>query len=229
MPTNKDLKRLIRTRMKKTGEAYTAARARILRPKASPKPTTVTPREFAALAGMTDDAVKEKTGRTWALWVAALDSAGANEWPHAKIAKHLYTEWAVPTWWCQMVTVGYERIKGLRAVGQRRDGAFEASKSKTFAVPLARLYRAWSDSRARRTWLQGAKLTIRSSTPNKSIRITWSDGTRVEAMFLGKGPAKSQVAIAHTKLKSKADIAERKAYWDERLRALADVLSKARK
>ena len=30
MPRNKDLKRLVRARMKKTGEAYTAARAQIL-------------------------------------------------------------------------------------------------------------------------------------------------------------------------------------------------------
>ena len=52
------------------------------------------------------------------------------------------------------------------------------------------------------------------------------DGTNVEAMFLGKGPTKSQVAITHTKLKSKVDIAERKAYWDVRLGELADVLRK---
>ena len=31
MPRQKDLKRLVRTRMRKTGEAYTAARAQILR------------------------------------------------------------------------------------------------------------------------------------------------------------------------------------------------------
>ena len=49
-------------------------------------------------------------------------------------------KYKVPGWWAQTVTVGYERIKGLRAVGQRRDGTFEANKSRTFAVPLARLY-----------------------------------------------------------------------------------------
>src|SRR5262245_39510968 len=125
MPTNKDFKRLVRTRMKKTGEAYAAARTQLLRSKPSPKPTPVPKADFAALAGMSDAAVKEKTGRTWAGWVATLDRAGAHEWPHAKIAQYLSKECAVPPWWSQMVTVGYERIKGLRAVGQRRDGAFE--------------------------------------------------------------------------------------------------------
>ena len=38
MPRNKDLKRLVRARMRKTGEDYTAARARILE-KSAPAPT----------------------------------------------------------------------------------------------------------------------------------------------------------------------------------------------
>ena len=33
MPTGKDLKRLVRARMKKTGESYTAARAQLLKKK----------------------------------------------------------------------------------------------------------------------------------------------------------------------------------------------------
>jgi hypothetical protein len=222
MPANKDFKRLIRTRMKKTGEAYTAARAQLLRN----KPTPVPPRsaEYAKLAGMSDASVKEKTGRTWTLWVGTLDRIGANEWPHRKIAKHLHEECGVPGWWSQMVAVGYERIKGLRVVGQRHDGAFEASKSKTFAVPLPRLYRAWSNARSRGKWLPGKGLTVRASTPERSMRISWSDGTSVQVWFVAKGNAKSQVALAHAKLKSKADVEERKAYWQERLEALGDIL-----
>ena len=71
MTTDKDLKRLVRARMKKTGEAYTAARAQVLRKSA--KPTKPAP-EYAKLAGMADDVVKEKTGRTWTEWVRALDA-----------------------------------------------------------------------------------------------------------------------------------------------------------
>ena len=56
MPRDKDLKRLVRARMKKTGEAYTAARAQVLRK--SPKPATPSP-EYAKLAGMADDARRE--------------------------------------------------------------------------------------------------------------------------------------------------------------------------
>src|SRR2546422_2768146 len=62
------------------------------------------------------------------------------------------------------------RSKGLRAIGQRRDGAFEATKSKVFAVPLARLYRAFSDTRTRARWLPNVDLTVRTATRNKSDR-----------------------------------------------------------
>ena len=37
MPRQKDLKRLVRARMEKTGEAYTAARAQVLRKPRTPK------------------------------------------------------------------------------------------------------------------------------------------------------------------------------------------------
>src|SRR5256712_6672198 len=38
MPTNKDFKRLVRARMRKTGEAYTAARAQLLSKRHAPAP-----------------------------------------------------------------------------------------------------------------------------------------------------------------------------------------------
>ena len=229
MPTNKDFKRLVRARMKKTGEAYTAARSQMLRKKTDLKPVSRASADYAKLAGMSDAALQQKTGRTWALWVTALDRVGAHEWPHGKIARHLHDELGVPNWWSQMVTVGYERIKGLREIGQRRGGAYEASKSKTFAVPVTRLYRAWKDARSRAKWLPGLKLTVRAGTTDRSMRITWDDGTSVDAWFVSKGPEKSQVAVAHTKLKDKATVTRRKAYWDERLRALDALLVKSGK
>jgi len=141
MPANRDFKRLVRTRMQKTGEAYAAARAHLLQTKAI---------NYAKLAGMADAAIKAKTGCTWERWTKALDYAGAHEWPHREIAEYVHKKFKVGDWWAQTVTVGYERIKGLRAIGQRRDGSFEAAKSKTFGVSLARLYRSWSDPKRRR-------------------------------------------------------------------------------
>lgn len=221
MPANKDFKRLVRARMQKTGEPYTAARVHLLKT----KPFAAAP-DYATVAGKSDTILKEKTGRTWNSWVAILDRTEAYTWPHRDIAKYLRGEYQLPGWWAQMVTVGYERIKGLRAIGQRRDGSFEASKSKTIAVPLARLYGAFHNSRIRARWLPKIRLTIRSTTPEKSMRIAWPDGTRLEVGFTAKGTAKSQVALAHGKLPDRNTAAELKRYWTDRLAALEEVLTR---
>src|SRR5687767_4611550 len=226
MPLDKDFKRLIRGRMQKTGESYTAARA-VLRkksPAAPPAPKPARP-DYARLAGMSDSAVSAKTGRTWAEWVDALDGQGAQQWPHRRIAECVHQKFKIGDWWGQTVAVGYERIKGLREIGQRRSGAFEASRSRTVPVPVGRLYRAFTDARLRNRWLPGVKLTIRKATPDKSVRITWDDDTSVEVWLTAKGDDRSAVAVSHRKLTSREDSARRKAYWGERLEALAQILT----
>jgi uncharacterized protein YndB with AHSA1/START domain len=229
MPTNKDLKRLVRARMTKTGEAYTTARARLLarkQPKPAPRAADATP-DYAKLAGMSDAAIAAKTGCDWERWVRALDRAGAHEWSHRAIAVYVGKTYRIPGWWTQMVTTGYERIKGLRAIGQRRDGRYEASKSKTFSVPVGRLYRAFHDARTRRRWLPDVKPTVRTATRDKTMRVTWPDGSSVELYFASKGAGKSQVAVQHGKLPDRAAVDGLKAYWTERLGALQETLTAA--
>lgn len=114
--------------------------------------------------------------------------------------------------------------RGLRAHGQQRSGDWSVSKSKTVAVPLAKLYAAFNNARKRSQWLTGVKLTIRGTTPNKSMRIRWEDGSPVDVGFLAKGAAKSQVALEHRKLASKAEADRMRAFWNERLAALAALM-----
>ncbi|HMA41245.1 MAG TPA: hypothetical protein VKP10_14315 [Gemmatimonadales bacterium] len=226
MTANKDFKRLVRSRMHKTGESYTAARLQLLtRTAQRPKPAAPSPAEYAALAGLSDAAIKAKTGCTWERWVKALDYRKAYEWPHREIAEYVQQKFKVPDWWCQMVTVGYERIKGLRAIGQQRDGSYEASKSKVIAVPVSRLYRAWHDARTRARWLPDVKPVIRTATAAKSMRLTWPDGTSVLIGFAAKGAAKSQVAIQHVRLPDRETATRMKEYWAARLGALTEVLA----
>jgi hypothetical protein len=222
MTSQKDFKRLVRGRMRKTGEAYTAARAHLLKHK--PTSASSSANDYARLAGKSDAIIKERTGCTWERWVKALDRAKAHQWPHREIAKHVMEKYKIPGWWAQTVTVGYERIKGLRAVGQRRDGSYEANKSKTFAVPLSRLYRAFHDTRTRGRWLPGIDLSVRAATPDKSMRVTWPDRTVLVIGFTSKGAGKSQVALQHTKLPDGDTASRLRRYWADRLDALEEVL-----
>jgi hypothetical protein len=238
MTRQKDFKRLTRARMRKTGESYTAARAQLVakRDRGAAAPAAELPRppaaeqdvDYAALAGMSDAAIRAKTGCDWRRWVRALDHEGAVDWPHRDIARYVQDRYGVADWWAQAVTVGYERIKGLRAIGQRRSGSFEANKSRTFPVPVEQLFAAWADARRRRRWLPEKGVVVRKTTAGRSLRLTWPDATSVELWFTGKSGGKSVVQVQHRKLASQSDAEARKSYWSERLAELASHLAAAR-
>ncbi len=223
MPRKKDLKRVTRARMSKTGESYTTARARLLQKKTATRSAPAV--DYASIAGMSDATVRSKTGHAWKHWAGVLDAVDAAEWPHGKIASHLSTQHAVPDWWAQMVTVGYERIRGIRQIGQRRDGTRDVGKSRTLPVPIASLYRAWSNARTRKRWLPDTGVTVTKANPEKSVRLRWPDGTRVQIYFVPKGEGKSQIVVQHTGLGSKEDADAMKALWQTRLDALAAILT----
>jgi hypothetical protein len=242
MTVDKDVKRVIRTRMQKTGESYTAARAQILsrtKPVETPviaaaaataagsarERERVPAIDYAALAGMSDDKVSAKTGRTWQEWTRVLDADGAAKLAHGDIAVLVGETHGVGSWWSQTVTVGYERIKGLRDRGQRRDGAYEAGKTKTFDVPVKALFDAWASDTMRRRWLKGVKTTVRTATSPKTVRLTWPDNTIVVLTFIAKGEAKSVVSVVHTKLPDKAASDAVKKEWTTHLDALTTFLT----
>jgi hypothetical protein len=174
--------------------------------------------------GMSDAAVKAKTGKTWPEWFAVLDKAGAKQMTHPQIATYLAAEHGVPGWWCQMVTVGYERAHG-RAKHERPDG-YSISVSKTVAVPVAKLFRAWNDPRSRARWLLEAPFTIRKATLDKSLRVTWGERENLSIGFYDKGESKSQVALEHSKLRSAKEAAKAKVYWAEAMERLYARLEK---
>jgi hypothetical protein len=213
MPRQKDLKRIVRSRMLKTGESYSTARLHLI--KGNDPPAA----EYAAVAGMSDASVEKATGRDWAGWVRALDAVQAAEKSHSQIAAQV-SSLGAGSWWSQMVTVGYERIRGLRERGQLRAGTYSISKSRTFPVAVEQLYKAFASARLRARWLP-AKMKVRTSIVPRSIRVTWEENdTDLHLAFYAKGPAKSSVALAHQKLPDKATAEKMKAWWAERLDAL---------
>jgi hypothetical protein len=233
MTRDKHLKRRVSTRMKKTGESYTSARAQITKKSktkkrlaaAAPRAATSNAKDYASLAGMSDAVIKEKTGCTWQRWVKSLDAFGAEKMSHRDIAAMVNETWKVDGWWSQTVTVGYERIKGLRERGQRRDGTYEASKSRTFNVPVTTLFDAWANANVRKRWLDGAEVKVGTATAPKSMRLGWSDGTIIAVGFIPKGQSKSSVAVQHSKLPDRETADRLKKYWSDQLDALSDVLS----
>ena len=217
MTRQRTFKRLVRSRMAKTGERYAAARAALLAAEES-KAT-----EGPALS-MSDDAIRRKTGRGWEEWFDLLDEWGGAERPRSELVRWVGEEHGIQGWGAQAVTVTYERARGLRAVGEHPDG-FAITASKTVAVPVDRLYEAFVDQSLRRRWLPGGELRERTASRPRSARFDWGDGkTRVNVGFTAKGEAKSAVALQHERLADAAEAERMKALWRDRVTALKEML-----
>jgi hypothetical protein len=159
-----------------------------------------------------DEAVKRATGRDWASWLKLLDKAGAKTMSHKEIVA-VAGEAGAGMWWSQMVTVTYERARGLREVHETA-GGYVANVSRTFEVPVEELFDAF------RRIAKKEKYAERRATAPKSLRLTAPDGTSVEVGFYAKGERKSSLAVQHSKLTSQKDVAARKKVWSEVLEKL---------
>jgi hypothetical protein len=204
MTRQKSFKRLVRTRMAKTGESYTAARAMLLSAADEPDgPPLAT----------SDEAIRERTGRGWEEWFDLLDGWGAAELSHREIARRVAAELGIDplAWNAQAITISFERARGLREVGQREHG-FAATASRTVAVPVERLFDAFAAV---------PELRERTATRPRSARFDWAGGdSRVNVVFTAKGEASSTVAVEHARLADAAEAERMKAFWRERLTAL---------
>src|SRR5437870_4694581 len=101
-----------------------------------------------------DEAVKKATGKAWPEWFKILDKAGARAMSHRDIAQWVYDHHLgkkrggttnVATsggWWSQMVTVEYERERGMRKMNENATG-FLVAVHKTLEMPLPKLEKAW--------------------------------------------------------------------------------------
>jgi uncharacterized protein YndB with AHSA1/START domain len=173
---------------------------------------------------ISDEAVAAKTGKSWKQWFAILDREGARKKSHQEIVGVLTKKYDVGSWWQQMVAVSYEQANGLRARHEKPEG-FQITRSKTIAAAVGDVFEAWGNTRKRAQWLPGSRLTIRKATENKSLRITWGDGTMIEVGFFSKGAGKTQIAVQHGKLATARAAAAQKLFWGDALDRLAQLVS----
>lgn len=219
MTEHKSFKRLVRARMAKTGESYTAARVMLLRaeePKEAGAPRLST----------SDERIRERTGHGWEEWFALLDEWGAADRPHREIARWVAARLDIHplAWNAQAITASYELTRGLRAVGEKEDG-FAITASRTIAAPVHRLYDAFVDAAQRQRWLPDGELSQRTATRPRSARFDWGTaGTRVNVTFLERDATKSTVAVEHRRLSDSHEAERTKAYWRERLTVLKQAL-----
>lgn len=115
--------------------------------------------------------------------------------------------------------------RGRRLPADRRGApapatGYVVNASKTVSVPLARLWGAWAEASQRARWLDDVAMVVRKATPEKSMRVAWPDGTKLDVRFAAKGDAKSQVSVDQRGAATPEDAERLRAFWTERLAAL---------
>ena len=221
MTEHKSFKRLVRARMAKTGESYTAARAMLLR---GEEPAGAAEVRLAT----SDEKIRERTGRGWEEWFGMLDEWGAASRLHRETARWLAEQQGLHplAWNVQAVASSYERARGLREPGEKNDG-FAITASKTVGVPVERLYDAFVDDSLRTDWLPDGQLSARTATKPRSARFDWGEGqTRVNVTFLAKGENKSTIALEHRRMASADEAKRMKNYWRTSFAALKGELER---
>ncbi|HJR88218.1 MAG TPA: hypothetical protein VJ930_11255 [Acidimicrobiia bacterium] len=216
MTKQESFKERIRSRMEKTGERYNAAR-RVLIEQSNRRQSSR--RNWVAEPEHSEETIKANTGRGWDEWTKLLDAWSGESKGHTAIATHLREEYGVDGWWSQSVTLGYERIKGLRLKYQGLDGTFTANKSKTIRADATAVREMLVSEKDRNDLFPGFETELRSRKDANTLRIGIGGGVALiylEPLVDGR----AKVTIAHEKLESTEDVELWKKYWSEWLTAL---------
>ena len=214
MTRQETFKRRIRQRMEKTGERYGAARRVLIEQASAPKQ-----RQWSSEPEMAEETLREATGRGWDEWCEVLDAWPGHGGGHTAIATHLREEHGVEGWWAQTITVGYERITGLRLPHQQPDGTFTAGKSRTVTVDVKLIREMLLDDEARADLFPGLETELRSKPTSKVLRIGIGPGTAQIALD-PQADDRVKITIAHDRLPTAEAVEEWKGYWSDWLEAV---------
>jgi hypothetical protein len=225
MTTQKTFKARVRARSARTGESYTAARAQLLRRadaararvEADAAPPAPEPLDTKALAGVSADAMLERTGRPLADWLTILDASGAEERTHTEIARSLVTEHGLEGWWAQTVTVAYERARGRR-VRHQTSGGFSVGATRTVAASADVVRAMFDDPDRRSSWLPDAPLRPKPGYAGKRGRYDWTDPpSKVWVDLAVKDERRTTVTVTHERLPGAEVAAATKEMWRDAL------------
>jgi hypothetical protein len=209
MTKQESFKGRIRARMAKTGERYAAARRALI----SAVPSSVS-RVWVSPPETSDEAIRAGTGRGWDEWCDLIEAWPGRADGHASMAQFVEETYAISGWWAQSVTVGFERITGLRLPHQMADGTFTASKSRTIDLDVDRLRNLLLSDEARLDLFHGVATELRSRSNAKSLRIAIGPGIALFSFDPAKD-GRTKLTIAHEKLPTYEAVEEWKFYWSD--------------
>jgi len=197
-------------------------------------------------ATVSEQALRAKTGKTWAEWFAMLDGWGASEKGHKQTARYLAESWGVSAWWAQSITVRYERERGLRAFGQRSEGTFTVSVQRTMRATSEQVFDALTRPDVLSRWFTRsaqADLRVGGRYANadgdqgeflifdrpRRLRFTWdnpehSPNTLVEVVLTEKPGGRVTLRLEHSRIQTQAYFQDMKEGWTWAMDSLKSYL-----
>jgi uncharacterized protein YndB with AHSA1/START domain len=224
MTTQKAFKQRVRARSARTGETYTAARAQLIRKADASGGATPTPIDTRLLAGVSEEAMLDRTGRQLADWFVILDARDAAALTHTEIARWLVSEHAVEGWWSQTITVAYERARGRRVLHQTAAG-FSVGVTRTIAATPDAVTAAFRDPERRPAWFPDARLDVHAGYTGKRGRYDWT--APVSKVWVDQAPkpdGRTTVTVTHERLPDAGTVAVMKERWRAALDRLKAML-----
>lgn len=180
------------------------------------------------------NAITKATGRPWQQWATWLQESGADGLEHSALAELVlgelrggsFAEVSNKEWWAQGIAISYEQFVGRRIPGQRSDGSFEATASKTVPLPRAQAWELLQQRLAERTEFLGSALS-RVRTSNTDKRDYWRASCAPEAKLQlsleAKEAQKTLVTGTSTNLISPEAREEHKQAWRRLLEEIFDA------
>jgi hypothetical protein len=149
--------------------------------------------------------VERATNRSWDEWLRFMDGIGAADLDHKAIALKVYEELEGTVeplgWWTQAVTVAYEQYIGRRIPGQRPDGTFQTSVSRSTTLGMADLMDRWQQFAAGDGTVQGIVVDGDLRVSGTDRRITWRtkarDGSSVVVISEPKKNGTASLVVQH--------------------------------
>ncbi|MBO3737568.1 hypothetical protein [Actinoplanes flavus] len=174
--------------------------------------------------------IETATGRSWDGWLTFMAGIGAEDLCHRAIAAKVHKELDAtgidsPGWWAQSVTVAYEQYIGRRRPGERADGTFEVSVSRSTRLGMAALMDAWTGFAAADPYTAGL-LAAPPRVSGTERRITWRvktlDGTAVAVTSEPKPNGKAALVATATGLPSPESADAARQSWTDTVTRFLD-------
>jgi hypothetical protein len=179
-------------------------------------------------------AIERTTNRTWDEWMQFMDGIDAKNLSHHAIATKVLGELDGKIenigWWGQSITVAYEQYIGRSIPGQRPDGTFQTSVSKSTKLGMQALMDKWvtfaAGDQAVIDLIAGDISDVRVSGTDR--RITWRtkarDGSDIRVTSEPKKDGAASIIAVQMGLETNELNMEAKAKWSSILEVFLEGL-----